>query len=904
MVRRFLLIASVMTISASLGGSSFAAGKYCLAFWRETGYYEKGGTGGMHIINVHVWDENGNPLSGKQITNESGLSLGTTDSNGQVEIAIYEPNAYALKVNDSGTTSDVTPGFSSTRAPDWGHYCFECGFLYKSDSSNPGTFDLTYDGVFNSSAGQPCELSAPKTRSLAFYSTNPTMGYYCSDQKEAGSDVAAIGQTFRATGNRVVACKVHVRGSGIRYVARIREGGPTGAYVGDATTSPYTGEYDFSKTLTKWPINAVPVVPGNTYYLEITKQGGGTLNSYRVVNDNYGLGNYYENTTSFAFRELEGHICCATVGGTTTGTIAGTVRDGSNNPIPGATVSTNTGGYSATTAANGTYAMSSVATGTYSVTASKVGYQTVTHSGKQVIAGSTTTVDFNLNAVGGGAISGYVRNTSGTGISGAVVTTNTGGYSATSASDGSYTVNGVAAGTYDVTASATGYIQSTVYSQTVNAGQTTTVNFTLPNAFQGLVNGNFEGGFYNDPDVDHKTANSWNKFVSSGAPKHGQRWYDATHVWTQSFYEPNWTAGIYQQVVGAVPGHKYTFTAQVYGTNTAVSKWIGIDPKGGTNPTSADIQWTSANTTIGSWIALSRQVTAQNSTITVFVKGQNSAGANYELWIDNATLTDDGATVGTISGYVRDNAGNGLAGAAVSTNTGGYSATSGAGGAYTISNVIPGAYNVTASKSGWQSQTQTGKTVSSDATTTVSFNLTDASAPTTPIVTDDGVYTASATSLHATWSASDPETGIAEYQYAIGTTSGDTNVVNWTSTGTTASVTKTGLTVNYTSTYYISVRAKNADTQWSSVGSSDGIRVARTLTSVRDAKSYPDGECVRVSGAVVTAKYGNCFYVRTGPKLAGIKVTGATATEGATVTITGVLSTVSGERVISAAVVE
>jgi len=901
---RWLFAVVAVAVFISLGGSGLAAGKYCLAFWRETGYYEKGGTGGMHIINVHVWDENGNPLPGKQIVNDSGLNLGTTDSNGQVEIAIYEPNAYALKVNDPGTTSDVTPGFSSTRPPDWGHYCFECGFIYKSDASNPGTFDLTYDGVFNSSAGQPCELSAPKTRSLAFYSTNPNLGYYCSDQREAGNEVASIGQTFKATGNRVVACKVHVRGSGIRYVARIREGGPTGPYVGTAAVSPYTGDMEYSKTLTKWPINAVQVVPGNTYYLEITRQGGGTLSAYRIANDNYGFGNYYENTTSFAFRELEGHVCCATVGGLTTGTIAGTVRDGLNNPLQGVTVSTNTGGYSATTAADGTYAITGIAPGTYSVTASKVGYQTVTHTDKQVIAGSTTTVDFNLNAIGGGAISGYVKNQSGVGISGAVITTNTGGYSATSASDGSYTINGVAAGTYDVTASATGYIQSTVYSQTVNAGQTTTVNFTLVNAFQGLKNGNFEGGFYNDPDVDHKTANEWRKFISSGAPKHGQRYYDTSRVWTQSFYEANWTAGIYQQVLGAVPGHKYTFKADVYGTNTAVSKWIGIDPKGGNNPSSADVQWTAANTTSGSWITMTKQVTAQNSTITVFVKGQNTSAANNELWIDNCTLTDDGATVGTISGYVRDNAGNGISGATVSTNSGGYSATSGAGGAYTIAGVVPGTYNVTASKSGWQSQTQTGKTVSSDTTTTVNFNLTDASAPTTPVVTDDGSYTTSSTSLHATWSASDPETGIAEYQYAIGTTPGGTNVVSWTSTGTTASVTKTGLSLNYTSTYYISVRARNADNQWSSLGSSDGIRVARVLNSVSAAKSYADGECVRITGTVVTAKYGNCLYVRTGVRSSGIKVTGATANEGTTVTVTGVLSTVNGERVITGAVVE
>jgi len=105
----------------------------------------------------------------------------------------------------------------------------------------------------------------------------------------------------------------------------------------------------------------------------------------------------------------------------------------------------------------------------------------------------------------------------------------------------------------------------------------------------------------------------------------------------------------------------------------------------------------------------------------------------------------------------------------------------------------------------------------------------DTTPPTTPVVTDDGEYTSSTTSLHATWSSSDPESGIAEYQYAIGTSPGDTDVVDWTSAGTATGITHTGLDLLISSTYYFSVKARNGKGLWSAVGASDGITVT-TIT--------------------------------------------------------------------------
>ena len=109
------------------------------------------------------------------------------------------------------------------------------------------------------------------------------------------------------------------------------------------------------------------------------------------------------------------------------------------------------------------------------------------------------------------------------------------------------------------------------------------------------------------------------------------------------------------------------------------------------------------------------------------------------------------------------------------------------------------------------------------------FAAQDTTRPTTPIVTDDGVYTSSATQLHASWSSSDPESRIAEYQYSIrqDSTAG-TIVVNWTSTKTSTSVTRTGLSLLQGKTYYFAVKARNNAGLWSAIGYSNGIKVDTT----------------------------------------------------------------------------
>jgi hypothetical protein len=99
----------------------------------------------------------------------------------------------------------------------------------------------------------------------------------------------------------------------------------------------------------------------------------------------------------------------------------------------------------------------------------------------------------------------------------------------------------------------------------------------------------------------------------------------------------------------------------------------------------------------------------------------------------------------------------------------------------------------------------------------------DTTQPQKPVVADEGVLTANRTQLAASWTAMDPESGVREFQYAIGTTPGGTEVKPFTTT-TQNSIVVTGLNLAPGTTYYFSVKATNRVGLTSDAGISDGIR--------------------------------------------------------------------------------
>jgi hypothetical protein len=115
---------------------------------------------------------------------------------------------------------------------------------------------------------------------------------------------------------------------------------------------------------------------------------------------------------------------------------------------------------------------------------------------------------------------------------------------------------------------------------------------------------------------------------------------------------------------------------------------------------------------------------------------------------------------------------------------------------------------------------------------------TDTTPPSAPPTVRDGTgadisTTSSTTQLSANWDAStDNESGISGYQYAIGTSAGGTQTVNWTSLGNVTTVTKTGLTLTVGQTYYFSVKAVNGAGLTGSATNSNGQTVVGVTPTV------------------------------------------------------------------------
>jgi hypothetical protein len=116
----------------------------------------------------------------------------------------------------------------------------------------------------------------------------------------------------------------------------------------------------------------------------------------------------------------------------------------------------------------------------------------------------------------------------------------------------------------------------------------------------------------------------------------------------------------------------------------------------------------------------------------------------------------------------------------------------------------------------------------------------DKTPPTKPVVTDDGDYTDSFTTLHAKWVSSDPESGIAKYRYEIreGSISGH-RFIDWTSVGAATEITVSGLNLRNGETYFIGVKAVNGEGKSSDAGYSDGITVQVDVAEPTEPPSEP-----------------------------------------------------------------
>ena len=307
-----------LAVLVSVSGTNVQAGHFALAFQRMKPYYENG-LGDQFWI--WVWDENGNGLANIKLYNSYGTLMGETNYDGQAKIPILAGEERKFEIlcdNGQGSTSDVTNTVLTRFYPDWGHYGFEAGFVYKSDVNNPGTFDLAMNGTWPQEYDVNWD-EAPYTESLAYHSVDCTD--YHSDEKETATwqlPDSYFGQTFVANGDRVISAKVWgVIGLtyNLSWKCQIVTF-PGMVPVGPASQTPH--EWPFT-WMVYWGVNDNPVTPGQTYMLKVWRDEYDPerpgMNMYRTIHNVYPDGILYEGATPRPDKDMWGYVVCMTYGG-------------------------------------------------------------------------------------------------------------------------------------------------------------------------------------------------------------------------------------------------------------------------------------------------------------------------------------------------------------------------------------------------------------------------------------------------------------------------------------------------------------------------------------------------------------------------------------------------------------
>lgn len=153
----------------------------------------------------------------------------------------------------------------------------------------------------------------------------------------------------------------------------------------------------------------------------------------------------------------------------------GYVLTKTSTPISGATVAA--GATSASTGSDGWYQMT-INAGSYAVQASKTGYASQTKD-VTLSDGDSKELDFSLDVIINGGLTGTVTGVSGLALDGALVTVEGIGLSAATNATGVYTISNIPVGVYNVSAGKLYYITQTTTEVAIIANTMTTRNFVL-----------------------------------------------------------------------------------------------------------------------------------------------------------------------------------------------------------------------------------------------------------------------------------------------------------------------------------------------------------------------------------------------------------------------------------------
>jgi len=559
-------------------------------------------------------------------------------------------------------------------------------------------------------------------------------GYRTDQQHE-------IGQTFVANGEELRCAQFHVvSGEGMMRVSV--HNGVGGPQIGP-TKRAEMGTY-FPGTAV-WGPGEVPLTPGNTYYVKLTRDDGSLFGIYGTEND-YPNGELYldgvpsgvDAECTFITKEVD--LPDVTVSNIQESGLTGQNATITCNTNIGASsyvqywtgsppeVWKNISEFDGTLSTSHSVTLTGLERGTtysYRVYSWRDGYDPgVSAVGDFTTPSTTGTITGTVTASGGGALAE------------AKITLEPGGFETESNASGVYSI-AVPPGTFQMSVSRYGYAGAVASGVTVAAAGTTVRDFALTAVTNQLANGGFESGMTGWTSYGRFDGafNDGNYGVPS---RTGTRWAGSVGNW-----DPK-TGGIHQTVT-VNPAQVYDVVAYAYteGFNVGDDSTgqghaqvrTGYDPSGGTDPSAPSVVWTNWTFTAARWLELSLSATAPSGSLTVFLESRHSEYWGSLEWFkigfdDVSVHPQTNVTTGTVSGTViAANTTQPIEGALVEVlGTTRYAYTN-ENGQYSIPGVNPGTYNVRATKAGYDQQTRTGREVRLGEITVVDFSLTGPGLP-------------------------------------------------------------------------------------------------------------------------------------------------------------------------------
>ncbi|MBI9037952.1 MAG: carboxypeptidase regulatory-like domain-containing protein [Bacteroidales bacterium] len=419
------------------------------------------------------------------------------------------------------------------------------------------------------------------------------------------------------------------------------------------------------------------------------------------------------------------------------GIISGTVIDSEFfYPIEGAIITIEGTTYSAQSGADGTYLIEDIVPGIYDLTATSEKYYPKTISGRVVVSEQTTIVNFTLDEIPTGKLSGIVIDSETLNpIENVEITVEGTLYSATTNSNGNYLIEDVVVGTYSIIANANGYYTKIAPNEEIINDQTTIVDFKLfkipSGSIAGIITesgtGNpIEGAMISVLGTSYSTiSNQLGEYLiqdvgmgiySVTASSNG---YYSDTIHSQRVFEGQATIVDFtllrKNPFGSISGIVIDLTT----FNPIEGAIITIEQTSQTAISGADGKYFIDEVEIGSYF------------ITADANGYYpDSKANQQVLEGETTIVNfllEEAPRGIISGIITDlNTANPIQGAEISCEKNGqvaYFTISDYYGIYLINNVEIGIYNITADAIGYYSETKPDQEVIADETTIVDFSL-------------------------------------------------------------------------------------------------------------------------------------------------------------------------------------